>query len=107
MVKLTVTATDCFEVEVDLTGTFAPGERETGPTYACGGTPAIPDSMEDVEVTELRGLRRVGGGWSSTDLLAGLDAAARAKVFANIADFIAESAIQQLLAEVPEADDDR
>lgn len=98
-----VTASDSFEVEVDLAGTFAPGERETGPTYDCGGTPAIPDSMEDVEVTELRGLRRTAGGWTSTDLLAGVDPVARAKVFANIADFIAESATLQLLAEVPEA----
>lgn len=98
-----IKATDTFEVEVDLTGTYHPGFPETGPTYDCGGSPAEPESMEDVEVTSLSGLRRCAGGWTRVDLLAGLDKATREKVLANIAEFIAESAQQQLLAEVSEA----
>lgn len=108
-----IKATDTFEVEVDLTGTYNPGFPETGPTYDCGGTPAEPESMEDVEAVGLYGLRRVRAPlrdrpshdhvWERVDLLAGVDKAAREKILANIAEFIAESAQQQLLAEVPEA----
>ena len=98
-----IKATDTFEVEVDLAGTYHPGFPEAGPTYDCGGTPAEPESMEDVEVLSLSGLRRCAGGWMRVDLLSGVDKAAREKTLANIADFIAESAQQQLLAEVSEA----
>lgn len=47
----------------------------------------------------LRAERRIE---ERVDLLDGLDKAAREKVLANIADFLGESAQQQLLAEVPE-----
>ena len=108
-----IKATDTFEVEVDLTGTYHPGFPETGPTYDCGGTPAEPESMEDVEAVGLYGLRRVRAPlrdrpshdqvWERVDLLAGVDKAACERILANIAEFIAESAQQQLLAEVSEA----
>ena len=34
------------ELEVDVRYTATPGEPETGPTYACGGTPASPPEVE-------------------------------------------------------------
>lgn len=98
-----VRATDSFEVEVTLSGAFFPGSPETGPSYACGGTPAEPDTMEDVEVKSLCGLRRTAGGWTRVDLLSGLAPEAKLKLLANIADFLAESAVETLLAEVSEA----
>lgn len=97
-----IKATDTFEVEVDLAGTYHPGFPEQGPSYDCGGTPAEPASMDDVEVVSLSGLRRCAGGWTRVDLLGGIDKAAREKILANIADFIAESAQEQLLAALPE-----
>lgn len=103
MARLALTATTTFEVEIGLSGTFYPGSPETGPSYACGGTPAEPDSVDDVEVTSLDGVRRTAGGWTQVDLLAGLPPEAKRILLANIADFIAEEAQSVLLAEVPEA----
>lgn len=97
-----IKATDTFEVEVELTGTYLPGRRETPASYAHGGLPAEPEMMEDVEVVSLSGLRRTAGGWTRVDLLGGIDKAARERILANIADFIAESAQEQLLAALPE-----
>lgn len=107
-----IKATDTFEVEVELTGTYQPGRRETPPSYAHGGLPAEPEMVEDVEAVSLSGLRLVRAPakdrqshdrvWERVDLLAGVDKAAREKILANIADFLGESAQQQLLAEVPE-----
>ena len=99
-----IKATDTFEVEVELTGTYLPGRRETPASYAHGGLPPEPEMMEDVEAVSLSGLRRTAGGWTRVDLLGGIDKAARDKILANIADFLGESAQQQLLAEVPEVE---
>jgi hypothetical protein len=38
------------EVELVVTYSVTPGCPETGPTYACGGTPAEPDEVEIVSV---------------------------------------------------------
>lgn len=38
-----------LEVEVAISYTFVPACPETGPTYACGGTPAEPASVEDID----------------------------------------------------------
>jgi hypothetical protein len=54
-----VTGADLLEVEVTLSGTYVPGVPEQGPTYACGGQPAEPEMVEDVEVTGLFGQRLV------------------------------------------------
>lgn len=107
-----IKATDTFEVEVELTGTYLPGRRETPASYAHGGLPAEPEMMEDVEAVSLSGLRLVRAPlkdrashdrvWEHVDLLAGVDKAAREKILANIAEFLGDSAQQQLLAEVPE-----
>lgn len=43
--------------EIDVTVSFAVvwGEPETGPTYACGGTPATGDLVEDIRVETIDG----------------------------------------------------
>lgn len=43
--------------EIDVTVSFAVvwGEPETGPTYACGGTPATGDLVEDIQVESIDG----------------------------------------------------
>lgn len=43
--------------EIDVTVSFAVvwGEPETGPTYACGGTPATDDLVEDIRVESIDG----------------------------------------------------
>lgn len=108
-----VTAETSFEVEVTLTGTFLPGCPEQGPTYACGGQPAELDSMEDIEVTGLFGIRRKGSvidahpKWERVDLLAGVSSVspeAVLKILANICDFVGHDAEEQLLANLPEDD---
>lgn len=108
---ITVTASTSFEVEVELSGTFLPGCPEQGPTYASGGQPAEPDSMEDVEVTSMMGLRAKRGPglpWESIDLLAGVSAIspeALLKILANIREFLGDAADDALMTELPEADD--
>lgn len=110
---ISVSATTSFEVEVNVTGTFLPGCPEQGPTYACGGQPAEPDSMEDVEVVSLMGLRpkapRLGRSheWESVDLLSGVSAIspeAVLKILTNVRDFLGDSADEALMAELPEDD---
>lgn len=105
---IAVTATTSFEVEVNLTGTFCPGCPEQGPTYASGGQPAEPDSMEDVEAVSLTSLRRHNGHWQTVDLLAGVSAIspeALLKILANIREFLGDSADEALMAELPEGDE--
>ena len=34
--------------------TYVPAEAETGPSYACGGTPGSPEGVEDREVIAIR-----------------------------------------------------
>lgn len=109
-----IKATDTFEVEVELTGTYQPGRPETPPAYAHGGLPAEPEMVEDVEAVSLSGLRLARAAlkdrashdrvWERVDLLAGVDKAARDRIMANIVSFLGESAQQQLLAEVPEVE---
>jgi hypothetical protein len=43
--------------EMDVTVSFSViwGEPETGPTYACGGTPATGDLVEDIRVESIDG----------------------------------------------------
>lgn len=36
------------EHEIDIVANYYFGERERGPSYSCGGTPAEPDSVEIV-----------------------------------------------------------
>lgn len=38
------------EIELVVTYSVIPGCPETGPTYACGGTPAEPDEVEIISI---------------------------------------------------------
>lgn len=75
--------------EIDVTVSFAVvwGEPETGPTYACGGTPATGDLVEDIRVETIDGKPLVTG-----------DAITRAAILAEFecgrhdADLLAEAA---------------
>ena len=40
------------EVELVVTYSVRPGCAETGPTYACGGTPAEPDEVELISIKQ-------------------------------------------------------
>jgi len=108
---ITVTASTSFEVEVELSGTFLPGCPEQGPTYASGGQPAEPDSMEDVEVRSLVATRYRGGYTPvSADLLAGVSAIspeALLKILANIREFLGDAADDALMTDLPEEGDDQ
>jgi hypothetical protein len=44
--------------EIDAVVSYAvlPAEPETGPSYACGGTPAIDAQVEDLEVDKINGV---------------------------------------------------
>ncbi|WP_433942344.1 hypothetical protein [Brevundimonas diminuta] len=46
---------DYCEMEVTVSFAVAWGEPETGPTYACGGTPATGDLVEDIRVETIDG----------------------------------------------------
>lgn len=58
---------DCgpdFDIKVSFTVT--PGEPETGPSYACGGTPASPAEIDDIRLETVNGKPRPWGmynGW--------------------------------------------
>jgi hypothetical protein len=102
-----VTGADTLEVEVTLSGTYVPGVPEQGPTYACGGQPAEPEMVEDVEVTGLFGQRLVKAPpaaalshdriWENVDLLAGVSDEARRQIFANVLAFMDERATEEAL----------
>lgn len=44
-----------WEGEATVTYSVVWGAPETGPTYACGGTPADPDEVNDITVTHIDG----------------------------------------------------
>ena len=47
-----------WEGEVKVSFTVIPGEPETGPTYACGGTPAVGAQIEDIKLETVEGKPR-------------------------------------------------
>ena len=105
-------------VEIDLTviGKFIPGTPERGPTYDCGGEPAEPDAIEDVEITHatmnvhnpdwrpgqplLTGPTR----WLSKSILEGVNIKSPdvQKLLANIAECAANEIEGALIDEVAE-----
>ena len=90
-------ATLSFEIELTLSGTYQPGEAETGPTYDCGGTPGCGPSVEDLDIEDIGVIELVPapvhergshprGVWKTTSLLDGIDRTNPEiqKLFANI-----------------------
>lgn len=90
-----ITATTTFEVEVDLSGSLQPAQRQTMTD------PGHDAFVEDVAVDGLCGLRRNGGYWTRVNLLAGMDPASPCTkaLIANLQDFVGESADEALMAE--------
>ncbi len=106
-----LTATTSFEIEVELTGTFVRGCPERGPTYSCGGTPAEPDMVEDVDVADIGMITRVRApglgatlNWKTVSLLDGVDRNSEAyqQIVANILKLIGDEAEEALMAEAGE-----
>jgi len=105
-----IETTHDFEVSVMLRGSYQPFVPEQGPTYASGGQPSEPAHIEDAEVLSLVGDRLVPappaergshpeGVWQEVDLLDGIDAAARARVMANLLAFLGERTVEEVLME--------
>lgn len=46
------------ELEVEFSYAVSRGAPERGPTYACGGTPADPDEIDDSRVDKIEGKPR-------------------------------------------------
>lgn len=50
-----------WEGDVKVSFSVLPGEAETGPTYACGGTPASDAQVEDIRLETVDGKARPWG----------------------------------------------
>ncbi len=58
------------EYEVEVSYTVIPGEPETGPSYACGGTPASDAYLDDLRLEKVDGKPRPWGmydGWIANE----------------------------------------
>ncbi len=53
--------TPTWEGDVTVSYTVLPGEPETGPSYACGGTPATGATVEDIRLEKVDGKPRPWG----------------------------------------------
>ena len=113
--RFKVTGDVTFEVQVDLAGVFVAGYPATGPTYSCGGTPAEPDGIEDMEILAVNGLRQelsppeIRGShmWTQRpiNLFEGVDMKSEAarKILDNILAFVGEDAARELINSIEEA----
>jgi len=93
-----VSTTTTFEVEVDLSGSYAPGYLPTR------DDPGHDGEVEEADVDgvfALRSVPKLGGGWTwdRFDILKGVDKAARAQIAANILAFIGDEADQLIVNE--------
>lgn len=80
--------------------TYVPAEKETGPTYSCGGTPGSPEGVEDVEVVELAKVTEIQGVTGTVDEIERADAPKW------LLDWIVENVDHdELLEAVPEGPD--
>ncbi len=58
------------EYEVEVSYTVIPGEPETGPSYACGGTPESDAYLDDLRLEKVDGKLRPWGmydGWIANE----------------------------------------
>ena len=101
-------ATTVIEIEIALTGTYAPGYPTTGPSYASGGDPGQPDGVDDIAVAAIGEVSKeynAAGffkGWVVTPLLEGIDRNSDAyrQLCANLLKVLGHEAERALLAEV-------
>ena len=101
----TLTATTYAELAIRVTGTFIRGYPERGPTYDCGGEPAEPDGVEDLDVEDIMIINRtyVGGTPVDTEvsILAGVDRSSEAYrvLVRNLLASLGDQAVEALLEE--------
>jgi len=97
-----VSTTTTFEVEVDLSGSYATGYLSTR------DDPGHDGEVEEADVEGVYGLklvcppgtpRYIASRYDRVDLLAGLDKAARAQIAANILAFLGDEAAELITAE--------
>lgn len=50
---------DSQDWKVEVEANYTPGAPETGPSYACGGTPADPDEVEVRRVIRVDGIKSI------------------------------------------------
>ena len=100
VVSIHVSTTTTFEVEVDLSGSYAPGYAATLEE------PGSDGEVDDCDVEGVFALRSVkkpdgygGWTWDRFDILKGLDKAARAQIAANILAFLGDEADELITAE--------
>lgn len=114
-------ATMPLEFELELGGTYIPGEAPTGPSYSSGGEPGHEPYIEDAEVTglflEVLSRDRYGSPvyrdgpepiyfrrqYDRVDVLAQVSPEARAEVLAALTRIISNEAEATLLQETEEA----
>lgn len=103
-----LTATITLDLAVRVTGTFQAGRPARGPSYASGGEPAEPDSVEDLDVEDIlfetvkwEDNRRIVVAKS---ILTGIDRTSGVyrQLVANILNVVGEQACEALLEEVSE-----
>lgn len=110
-----IATTMTLEVELELAGTYVPGEAPSGPSFSHGGDPGHEPYAEDAEVTGLfvEVLRRNRWGhtdyrdgpeplhmrrqYDRVDVLAKVSPEARAEVLAALSDIIAHEAADALI----------
>jgi len=96
-----VSTTTTFEVEVDLSGSYAPGYAATR------DDPGHDGEVEDVDIEGVFALRSHFDGkrhtWTRVNILDGLDKAALDKIVANILAFIGDEADQLIVNEAHNA----
>jgi len=104
------------EIELTCVGNFQPGYPETGPTYSCGGEPAEPDGIEDVEITHAtmsvrnpdwrygQPLLNSPSKWLDKSIFDGVDMKSPdiVKLLANIAQYAADEIDGALIDEAGE-----
>lgn len=56
--------TPTWEGDVTVSYSVTPGEPETGPSYACGGTPATGATVDDIKLETVDGKPRPWGMYS-------------------------------------------
>lgn len=91
-----VHATISEELEISLTGNFVEGYPAT---YE---EPGEGDRVEDDDIESICLSRRVNGHMQTFDILAGLDAAAKRAIIANVLDALGDDVVQQALLESAE-----
>lgn len=89
-----------WEGEVKVSFTVITGEPETGPTYACGGTPAVGAQVEDIKLETVDGKSRPWGMYSG--YVADEDNAFEAEVVEELEN--SETHIAEMLREAAETD---